>query len=105
MMGLASDIDNLFSGNPGSCNRSVDGIPMTPGPHTKRTCVGKIPLRVLFFEDDAGDIELSLLALKQSEFEVTADVVATPLQPGLHAAQSNARLKNRRARGRLDGYG
>jgi PAS domain S-box-containing protein len=35
-------------------------------------------LRVLFFEDDAEDIELSLQALKSSEFDVTSDVAVTP---------------------------
>ena len=36
------------------------------------------PLRVLFFEDDAEDVELSIRALKASEFEVTSEVVDTP---------------------------
>src|SRR5689334_17649713 len=36
------------------------------------------PLRVLFFEDDVEDIELSLRALQSSEFEVTCDVAVTP---------------------------
>jgi DNA-binding NtrC family response regulator len=38
----------------------------------------KIPLRILFFEDQDDDIELSLLALKSSEFEVKLDVAKTP---------------------------
>src|SRR5579863_10118469 len=40
---------------------------------TRRT-----PLRVLFFEDDAEDIDLSLRALRSSQFDVTADVAVTP---------------------------
>ena len=34
----------------------------------------RTPLRVLFFEDNSADIELSLLALKSSGFDVEADV-------------------------------
>jgi PAS domain S-box-containing protein len=39
---------------------------------------GKTPLRVLFFEDDAADVDLSLRALRSSEFEVSSDVAVTP---------------------------
>jgi PAS domain S-box-containing protein len=35
---------------------------------------------VLFFEDDPEDIDLSLRALKSSEFDVTSDVAVTPEQ-------------------------
>ena len=37
----------------------------------------RIALRVLFFEDDAEDIELSLRALKAAHFDVTSDVAIT----------------------------
>jgi len=36
-----------------------------------------IPLRILFFEDEAADIELALLTLRAAGFLVVADVVAT----------------------------
>jgi len=39
---------------------------------TRRT-----PLRVLFFEDDLVDVELSLRALKAAQFDVVSDVVVT----------------------------
>ncbi len=38
----------------------------------------KAPLRVLFFEDNADDVELSLLALQAAGFDVRPDVVETP---------------------------
>ena len=38
---------------------------------------GRTPLRVLFFEDDAEDIELSLRALRSAEFHVTSEVAVT----------------------------
>ncbi|HYL37124.1 MAG TPA: PAS domain S-box protein [Bryobacteraceae bacterium] len=38
----------------------------------------KTPLRVLFYEDDTEDVELSLRALRPSEYEVTSDVAVTP---------------------------
>ena len=38
----------------------------------------KTPLRVLFFEDCAEDIELSLRALRSAGFEVKWDVAVTP---------------------------
>ncbi len=38
---------------------------------------GRTPLRVLFFEDDPDDVELSLRALKSAQFDVVADVAVT----------------------------
>jgi len=38
----------------------------------------RTPLRVLFFEDDAEDIELSLRAMQSAEFDVAYDVAVTP---------------------------
>jgi len=38
----------------------------------------KTPLRVLFFEDDADDVALSLRALSSSQYTVTSDIAATP---------------------------
>jgi PAS domain S-box-containing protein len=37
----------------------------------------KIPLRVLFFEDQSADIELALFSLRSAGFEVCADVATT----------------------------
>jgi len=39
---------------------------------------GKTPLRVLFFEDDAEDIELSLRAMQSAQYDVAYDVAVTP---------------------------
>ncbi|HYL74054.1 MAG TPA: PAS domain S-box protein [Bryobacteraceae bacterium] len=39
---------------------------------------GRTPLRVLFFEDDQADIDLSLRVLQSSEFDVSSDVAVTP---------------------------
>src|SRR5579863_2463321 len=50
---------------------------MKPSPASESETT-RTPLRVLFFEDDAEDVELSLRALKSSEFEVTSDVAVTP---------------------------
>jgi len=38
----------------------------------------RTPLRVLFFEDDAEDIELSLRAMQSAQFDVAYDVAVTP---------------------------
>ncbi len=48
--------------------------------------VRKVRLQVLFFEDDPNDVELSLLALRASEFEVTWEIAATleEFQQALH---------------------
>jgi PAS domain S-box-containing protein len=50
---------------------------MRPSPANNSEAWG-IPLRVLFFEDDTEDVDLSLRALKSSEFDVTSDVAVTP---------------------------
>lgn len=39
---------------------------------------GRMPLRVLFFEDDQEDIDLSLRVLDAAEFDVSYDVAVTP---------------------------
>ena len=51
---------------------------------------GRTPLRVLFFEDDAEDVDLSLRALKSSEFEVTAADVAVTLEEVRERMRANS---------------
>src|SRR5579863_3990228 len=50
---------------------------MKPSPASESETT-RTPLRVLFFEDDAEDVDLSLRALKSSEFDVSSDVAVTP---------------------------
>ena len=50
-------------------------MPSIPAINTES---GRVRLRLLFFEDDIGDIELSLRALKAANYDVNADTAATP---------------------------
>jgi len=59
---------------------------MRPRP-TDGAGTAKVPLRVLFFEDEPLDVELAIRTLNSEEFSVTADVVVT-IHDAIHQATS-----------------
>lgn len=61
---------------------------MTQGPNIPNGG-GRVPLRVLCYEDHAADVELSLWTLKSADFEVTEDVVVT-LEEALQRVRTTA---------------